>query len=241
MRIWTTLSLLTLIACGTTQPEQQPEPEPVEQPQRVEPPVQEQAPPPPPSTLPADANPALTDPSLANEQAPEQFDVVFHTTEGDFTVRFHRDWSPNGVDRVYNLVRIGFYDDIAFFRAIEGFVVQFGLSGHPEVNRAWRRANIPDDPVVKSNARGMVTFAKSGAPNSRSTQLFINYRDNAGLDAQGFAPVGEVVEGMDVVDNLHKGYGGAPNQGRIQNQGNAYLKETFPELDYIRSAEIVQR
>lgn len=197
-------------------------------------------------TLPEGANPALTNPNLAKAEAPEQFDVKFTTTEGPFVVRFHRDWSPNGADRVYNLVSIGYYDQIAFFRAIEGFMVQFGISGYPEVNETWREANIPDDPVKKSNTRGMVTFAKSGAPDSRSTQLFINYVDtNAKLDAMGFSPVGEVIEGMDTVDMLYKGYGeGAPrgrgpNQMLIQSKGNTYLKDKFPELDYIEKAEFV--
>lgn len=243
MRIWSTLIFLAVAACGTTQPTPEPAPEPV----RTERPPPAPEAPPPATSLPEGANPALTNPSLAQEQAPETFDVVFHTTEGPFTVRFHRDWAPHGVDRVYNLVKIGYYDDVAFFRVVDGFMVQFGISGYPEVNKAWREATIPDDPVVKSNTPGMVTFAKTGAPDSRSTQLFVNYRDNARLDGQGFAPVGEVVDGMDVVQRLHSGYGDGPpmgrgpNQGLIHARGNAYLRESFPELDYIERAEIVQR
>jgi len=247
MRIVSTLLFLALAACGSTQEAPEPAPQPEPTPTEQQAPQPAPAPAPKASSLPEGANPALLDPSLANETAPDQFDVLFHTTEGDFTVRFHRDWAPHGVDRVYNLVRIGYFADIAFFRAVRGFMVQFGISGYPEVNRVWREATIPDDPVKQSNTRGKVTFAKTNAPNSRSTQLYINYGDNSQLDSMGFAPVGEVIEGMDVVDKLHTGYGdgppmgNGPNQGLIHTRGNAYLKEGFPELDYIESAEIVQR
>src|SRR5690606_29460403 len=138
------------------------------------------------------------------------------------------------------------YDDVAFFRVIENFMAQFGIHGDPAVNEAWREARIPDDPVVESNRRGYVTFAKMNVPNTRTTQLFINFRDNTQLDGMGFAPIARVVEGMDVVDAIYKGYGeGAPNgqgpaQPRIQAEGNAYLRQDFPELDYIQRASIVE-
>ncbi len=191
-------------------------------------------------------DPVLLDPSKATAQAPDAFKAKFETTKGAFVVAVDRSKSPQGADRFYNLVKIGYFGDTAFFRAIDGFMVQFGLHGEPSVNRAWRQAQIDDDPVKGSNKRGMVTFAKQSAPNSRTTQIFINYKDNANLDGMGFSPFGEVVEGMDVVDSLYKGYGeGAPSgrgpsQGRIQSEGNAYLKKDFPELDYIKSASIIE-
>jgi peptidyl-prolyl cis-trans isomerase A (cyclophilin A) len=178
--------------------------------------------------------------------APDAYRVRFETSAGDFVVQVQRSLSPNGADRFYNLVRNGFYDGVRFFRVIDGFMAQFGMHGDPQVTTAWRAAPIQDDPVAASNTRGMVTFAMTGQPNSRTTQVFINYRDNSNLDAMGFAPFGEVVEGMDVVDQLHSGYGeGAPNgsgpsQAQIQAQGNEYLEQEFPELDYIESATIVE-
>lgn len=195
--------------------------------------------------LPADANPAMKDPSLAKETAPDSYKVKFETTKGDFVVSVTKAWAPVGADRFYNLVKIGFYDNVAFFRNIKGFMVQFGLSGYPEVNSAWRAARIDDDPNTQSNGRGKITFATSG-PNSRTTQVFINHGDNANLDGMGFAPFGEVESGMEIVDALYNGYGeGAPrgrgpNQGLIQSEGNAYLKATFPNLDYVKKASILQ-
>jgi peptidyl-prolyl cis-trans isomerase A (cyclophilin A) len=192
----------------------------------------------------ADRNPALLDPSLAKERAPDKFEAKFTTTKGDFVIEVNRDWAPNGADRFYNLVKIGYFDGAAFFRNIQDFMVQFGINGDPAVNRKWNRSNFPDDPVKQSNQRGFVTFAQGSARNSRSTQIFINFGDNGRLDEQRFAPFGRIVEGMDVVDSLYNGYGeGAPNgrgpdQGRIQDQGNAYLKKQFPKLDYIERAEI---
>ncbi|MCU0658655.1 MAG: DNA repair protein RadC [Polyangiaceae bacterium] len=184
-------------------------------------------------------------PAKATEKAPEKFKARFQTSKGAFTIEVNREWSPAGADRFYNLVKMGFFDDVRFFRAVEGFMVQFGLNGNPEVSSQWRSANINDDPVKQSNKRGYVTFAKTGMPNSRSTQIFINYGDNSRLDGMGFAPFGQVIEGMDVVDNLHKGYGegapmgNGPNQGRIQAEGNAYLDKDFPKLDRVTRAEIV--
>jgi peptidyl-prolyl cis-trans isomerase A (cyclophilin A) len=186
----------------------------------------------------------LRNPAALNEQAPPRYRARFETTKGAFVIDVHRDWAPIGADRFYNLVKNGFYDDVKFFRVIEGFMVQFGIHGNPSVQAAWRNANLKDDPVKQSNRRGMVTFA-TGGPNTRTTQVFINFNDrNAMLDKQGFAPFGEVVSGMDVVDKLYNGYGeGAPSgkgpdQARIQKEGNAYLNKEFPRLDGIKSATI---
>jgi peptidyl-prolyl cis-trans isomerase A (cyclophilin A) len=191
-------------------------------------------------------SPALLDPSLAEEKAPDTFRAKFTTTKGDFVIEVTRKWAPNGADRFYNMVKIGYLNDVAFFRNIEGFMVQFGINGDPKVNKKWRDANIKDDPVVKSNTPGYVTFAQSSARNSRSTQVFINFGDNSRLDRDRFAPFGKVVEGMDVVKSLYNVYGeGAPNgrgpdQQRVQLEGNTYLKKSFPKLDYIKKAVIVE-
>ncbi|MFZ5519175.1 MAG: peptidylprolyl isomerase [Candidatus Zhuqueibacterota bacterium] len=171
--------------------------------------------------------------------APEVFRVQFETSEGNFVIEAHRSWSPIGVDRLYHLVKNNFYDDARFFRVIKGFMVQFGYHGDPLVIKAWSNMTIADDPVVQSNLRGYVSYAKSNMPNSRSTQLFINYRDNPYLDRSGFSPIGRVIEGMDVVDKLYGGYGegapggAGPSQEDIQLGGNAYLTANFPDLDYI--------
>ena len=173
------------------------------------------------------------------------YQAKFDTSKGAFVIEVHRDWAPNGADRFYNLVKNGFYNDVRFFRVLEGFMAQFGINGDPSLSAVWRNANIKDDPVKQSNTRGTVTFATAG-PNTRTTQVFINFGDNAGLDGQGFSPFGKVVSGMDVVDSLYGGYGeGAPNgagpdQGRVQSQGNAYLEKAFPKLDYVKTATIVQ-
>jgi len=187
---------------------------------------------------------ALTDPSLAVAQAPDQFKVRFETTKGHFVVEVHRDWAPVGADRFYNLVMADFFEDVAFFRTVDGFMTQFGIHGDPAVSKAWQFARIKDERASKSNTRGRITFAKTGLPNSRTTQMFINYVDNSRLDKMGFAPFGEVVEGMDVVDSLHKTgegppTGRGPSQGTIQQQGNAYLRAKFPDIDYIESARVV--
>jgi peptidyl-prolyl cis-trans isomerase A (cyclophilin A) len=190
-------------------------------------------------------DPAQLDPSLATAKAPDVFRARFNTTHGAFVIEIHRDWAPNGADRFYNLVKLGFYDDTRFFRVIEGFMVQFGISGDPRVSSKWRTANIKDDPVAKSNKRGMVTFAQTSQPDSRSTQVFINFADNGTLDASRFAPFGEVVQGMNVVDGLYHGYGeskpggNGPDQGRVQEGGNQYLDGDFPLLDHILSAQIL--
>jgi peptidyl-prolyl cis-trans isomerase A (cyclophilin A) len=183
-------------------------------------------------------NPLLT-PALATQTAPDVYKVNFETTRGKFTVQVTRAWAPLGADRLYNLVKIGFYDDVAFFRVVPDFVVQFGLSGQPRVNEAWGDAHIPDDPVGTPNRRGTVTFATSG-PDTRTTQLFINLKDNPALDRMGFAPVGTVTEGMPVVQDIYPGAGERPDQGLIQLEGNAYLRREFPRLDYIRKATIAE-
>ena len=185
----------------------------------------------------------LGDPSSLNEKAPAVYKATFDTSKGSFVIEVHRDWSPNGADRFYNLVKNGFYNDARFFRVIDGFMVQFGISGNPDLSAVWREARIPDDAVKQTNQRGMVSFATAG-PGTRTTQVFINFGDNGGLDGQGFSPFGQVVSGMDVVDAFFGGYGeGAPNgrgpdQGRVQTQGNAYLITDFPKLDYIKKATI---
>ncbi len=187
----------------------------------------------------AATNPLLTPGAeVMREAAPDSFQVRFETSAGTFVVAVTRGWAPRGADRLYNLVRHGFYDGTRFFRVVPGFVVQFGLNGDPAVSARWRDATVPDDPVAQSNARGTLTFATAG-PNTRTTQLFINYGDNRRLDAMGFAPLGRVVEGMDVVDRIYSGYGEAPNQGLIQARGNAYLAAEFPQLDSIVRAAVV--
>ena len=186
---------------------------------------------------------ALVPPS-SHSAAPETFTIKWETTKGDFTTTCTRAWSPNGADRLHHLVQSGFYEDIAFFRVISGFMAQFGLHGSPAVTAQWKEATIDDDPVTQSNKTGYLTFATAG-PNTRTTQLFINYGDNARLDSSGFSPVCAVDgDGMNIVNALHSGYGeGAPrgrgpSQKLIHEQGNAYLKEAFPELDYIKKASL---
>lgn len=195
----------------------------------------------------ADVNRAarLRNPSALTEQAPAVYKVNFDTSKGPFVIEVHRDWAPNGADRFFNLVKNGFYDDGRFFRVIPNFMAQFGIHANPSIAAAWQNSVIRDDPKKESNQRGYVTFATRG-PNTRTTQLFINFRDNSGLDGQGFTPFGRVVTGMDVVDKIYNGYGeGAPrgkgpDQGRIQAEGNTYLNKDFPRLDFIKTATIAQ-
>jgi peptidyl-prolyl cis-trans isomerase A (cyclophilin A) len=185
----------------------------------------------------------LSDPAALNAQAPAVYKAKFDTSKGPFVIEVNRDWARRGADRFYNLVKNGFFDNARFFRVIEGFMVQFGINGDPAIASVWRDADIKDDPVKQSNERGTITFATAG-PNTRTTQVFINFADNAPLDGQGFSPFGKVVSGMEVVDSLYGGYGeGAPNgngpdQGRLQQQGNAYLEKDFPKLDFIKTATI---
>ena len=187
---------------------------------------------------------ALLNPSKAAEKAPAEFKAKFKTTKGDFTIEVTRAWAPLGADRFYNLVKLGYFTDIAFFRVISGFMVQFGIHGDPTVSAQWREAGIKDDTVAQSNLKGYITYAMAG-PDTRTTQLFINYADNSNLDGMGFAPFGKVTEGMNVVESIYSGYGeGAPrgmgpDQGRAQMQGNAYFKKDFPKMDYIISAQLL--
>jgi peptidyl-prolyl cis-trans isomerase A (cyclophilin A) len=188
---------------------------------------------------------ALSDPAALREKAPATYKARFETTKGVFVVEVVREWAPNGADRFYNLVKNGFYDNVRFFRVISGFMVQFGINGDPKISAPWREARIADDPVKQSNKRGFVTYAMAG-PNTRTSQVFINFGDNSSLDRQGFSPFGRVISGMDVVDKLNAEYGeGAPrgrgpDQGRIQMEGNAYLTRDFGRLDFVRKATIEQ-
>ncbi len=187
---------------------------------------------------------SLLSPSSLKLQAPALFGAQFVTTKGEFIIEVTRSWSPRGADRFYNLVKYHFFDNASFFRVVPGFVVQFGISARPDVTRAWRNTNIPDDPVMQTNSRGTVTFATAG-PNTRTTQLFINLGENAALDNQGFSPIGKVISGMEVVDSLYSEYGDGPPSGHgpdqdlIENQGKPYLDRVFPQLDSIKTATIV--
>jgi len=177
-------------------------------------------------------------------KAPRDFQVRFETSQGAFFIEVHRDWAPLGADRFANLVRNGFYDDQRFTRVVAGYIAQFGIHGNPEVAGAWKNQTIPDDPVRQSNRRGFIAFAMTG-PDTRSTQVYINLVDNTRLDAQGFAPFGRVVEGMEVVDRLYSGYGEnsgggmrGGKQGPIEVGGNSYLQREYPKLDYIIRARL---
>jgi peptidyl-prolyl cis-trans isomerase A (cyclophilin A) len=189
-------------------------------------------------------DPALLQPATLRAKAPAEYEVKFVTTAGEFTVKVTRAWAPNGADRFYNLVRHHFYDGAAFFRVLPGFMAQFGLSAYPEVSKVWENATIKDDPIVQSNHRGFLSFATAG-PNTRTTQVFINYGNNEALDKSGFSAFAVVTEGMEVVDKLYNGYGeGAPEghgpaQDLIGSRGRAYLEKGFPKLDTIRSATLV--
>ena len=203
-----------------------------------------------PAAKPAPAKPAaptqsagnrLLNPAALTAKAPDDFKVKLDTTKGPIVIELHRAWAPKGVDRFYNMVRNGFFTNVRFFRVIPNFMAQFGVHGDPAVNAAWEKARLTDDPANgQKNVRGMLTYGTTGAPNSRGTQLFINYKDNSYLDAQGFVPIGQVVEGMEAADMLNAEYGSAPqnNQQRIVAEGNKYLQANFPKLDYIKTATI---
>jgi peptidyl-prolyl cis-trans isomerase A (cyclophilin A) len=186
----------------------------------------------------APARPSLLNPASLRAKAPDLFTVKMTTTKGDVMIQVHRGWAPMGADRFYNLIRGGYYKDAAFFRVIPGFVAQFGIAARPDVTAVWEKARLIDDRVLESNKRGTVVFATAG-PNTRTTQIFINYRDNTPLDRDGFAPFGEVTEGMEVVDRFFSGYGEAPDQGRITMLGKPYLDKNFPNLDRIVTAVVM--
>lgn len=179
--------------------------------------------------------------------APPEYKVLLQTTKGDVVILVHREWSPLGADHFYELVRAGYYNNNAFFRAIKNFVVQFGMNGDPKLTARWSEKPIKDDPSPKvPNKTGSVVFAQTSQPNSRTTHIFINIGDNSDhLDSMGFTPFGEVIQGLDNVMNLYMDYGDAPPEGSGPDQdalakgGNAYLKEHFPKLDYIVKATIV--
>jgi peptidyl-prolyl cis-trans isomerase A (cyclophilin A) len=185
-----------------------------------------------------------TEPAASPEHAPDTYKAGFDTSKGEFVLTVNRQWAPIGADRFYTLVKSGFYDGARFFRVLPGFVVQFGIAADPAVTAKWRDTNLKDDPVTQTNRRGTITYAAESTPNTRSTQVFINLVDNARLDASGFAPFGEVTQGLDVVSELYSGYGeGAPGgagpaQDRAEAEGNAYLVREFPKLDYIKKAVI---
>ena len=182
----------------------------------------------------------LMNPAQLNETAPDKFQVNFDTSKGEFIVEVTRAWAPNGADRFYNLVKNGFYDNCKFFRDIEGFMVQFGINGNPKISAGMMKARIKDDPVKQSNTRGYITFAMAG-PDTRTSQLFINFGDNSSLDKQGFSPFGKVTKGMSIVNSLYNQYGDKPSgaQAQIQMEGNAFLEKNFPKLDFIKTATIV--
>ena len=182
----------------------------------------------------------------ADPPAPATYRVLLQTTKGDVVILVHRDWSPIGADHFYRLVQAGFYNDNAFFRALPNFVVQWGINGNPKINQQWSAISIKDDPPKVSNKIGTVVFAKTGEPDSRTTQVFINLRDNsASLDPQGFTPFGEIVQGMENIEQIYMGYGDGPPHGQgpdqeaISQNGNAYLRQNYPKLDYIKSATII--
>lgn len=180
-----------------------------------------------------------------HREAPNTFTARFESSQGAFVIEVHRDWAPHGADRFYNLVRNGFYDDLRFTRVVPGFIAQFGLHNDPRVTALWKTQTIPDDPVKQSNKRGFAAFAMTG-PNTRTTHVYISTVDNSRLDEQGFAPFGQVIEGMDVVDRLYSGYGEnsggglrGGKQGPIETGGKAYILENYPKLDYIIRATIL--
>ena len=243
-----------MILVGCKKQEQTPAPEPTAtQPPKAEPAPAQPSPPPP-----VEANPSssaaskageaahnytkeLLSPAKLKERAPDTYKVKFDTTRGEFAITIIRAWAPLGADRFYNLVKHHFYDNAAFFRVVPQFVVQFGINANPAVSAAWKHTEIKDDPVTQSNKRGAIVFATAG-PNTRTTQVFINLKDNSRLDSMGFAPFGAVDgNGMNVVEMMYEGYGdnAGPDQDQLEKQGDPYLKKGWPKLDYIKSATLV--
>ncbi len=172
--------------------------------------------------------------------APDVFRVKFETTTGPYVIEVTKAWAPIGAERFYELCKVGYFNEAGYFRVIHGFMVQFGLAADPKLTAQYKPKNLMDEPVRKSNTRGMITFAKSGAPNSRTTQVFINYGNNANLDDMGFSPFGEVIFGMESVDKITNEYGEKPSQGSVTSKGNKYLKAKFPNLDYINKVTLVK-
>ena len=190
----------------------------------------------------AKSNAALLNPASLTAKAPDVFDVKLTTSAGDIVIEVHQPWRPIGADRFYNLAKNNFFDDASFFRVVPDFMAQFGIPDNPRVSSAWMNANLKDDPVKQSNGPGYVTFAKTDAPNSRSTSSWWQPRDNSFLDKDGFAPIGKVTEGMDVVRKLYSGYGEATTskQGQIFVQGKAFLDKNYPKLDFIKSTTVTE-
>lgn len=186
------------------------------------------------------AAPQPTAAQVTDEQAPPTFRARFETSQGPFVIEVQREWAPFAADRFYTLVRRGFYDDARFFRVLNGFMAQFGLNGDPKIQGEYALANLLDEPPKQSNLRGFASFAKESSPNTRYTMVFINDKDNSYLDADGFAPFGQVVTGMEIVEKLYSGYGrqNVPDQRRIKSEGNAYLTAEYPKLDFIKTARI---
>jgi peptidyl-prolyl cis-trans isomerase A (cyclophilin A) len=186
----------------------------------------------------AASRPDLLDPSKLTERAPDTYRVIFDTSVGIFVVKVTRAWAPHGADRFYNLVKSGFYDECRFFRVVKDFVAQWGIHGDPAVASAWERATIPVDRAIMSNTRGRVTFAQGNLASSRATQVFVNLKDNSRLDINNFAPIGEVVTSMIIVERIYQEYGEGVDQGAILAGGNALLAQAFPRLSYVRTARI---
>jgi peptidyl-prolyl cis-trans isomerase A (cyclophilin A) len=189
------------------------------------------------AATPAASKAKLKNPAALKDVAPAEYRAMFDTSAGPFVILVHRNWAPRAADRFYNLVKYGFFDGNRFFRVVPNFMVQFGLNGDPAVQGPWTNANIPDEPTTQSNTRGTISFATAG-PNTRTSQVFINFKDNAFLDTGGFAPFGEVVSGMEAVQKINAEYGEQPVQRLILQQGNAYLTKGFPRLDYVKMATI---
>ena len=176
--------------------------------------------------------------STDNAPTSGEFTVKFETTAGDFVMLVHRNWSPRGAERFYQLIKNKYYDGAPFYRVVPGFMVQFGMNGDPAGTDYWSKP-IPDEPSAQSNTIGMVTYAKSG-PNTRSVQLFINYANNGpSLDPQGFPPFAEIIEGMNKVNAINAQYRERPNQGAMRQQGNEYVFTEFPRIDYIKTVTFV--